>query len=292
MKKKIKFIIRDTLRIVFGIKGYTYLRFVLTHKYIPSLVKPRSFSEKIIYRKFNVDPKFLSNFVDKYTVRKFVKDTVGEDFLIPLIKVRSHIEPADFQDLPSSFVIKTSNGGGGENVMIVENKSELDLIEICKLFNSYLDIKIGNIVDEHFYDIEEPKILFEKLIKHKNGDYPSDYKIHMFNGENSKALIQVDSDRFGDHKRSIFDDNLQRLDFEIAPKYDPIAESYIFPENMDELISVARRLAKDFKYVRVDLYNVDGKIYFGELTFCHGSGWEVINPTKSDFLLGSYWEEF
>lgn len=292
MKKKIKYFTRDLMRIFLGKKGYTYIRFMLTHGYMLNLKRPRSFSEKLIYRKFNAEPHLLSKFVDKYTVREFVKDKIGTEYLIPLIKVKLFISPEDFDDLPARFVMKTSNGGGGENVLIVEDKSKLDLNDVCFRFNEYLKIKVGHIVDEHFYDIEEPHIIFEELIKHQDGRYPSDYKLHIFNGQESKVIIQIDADRFGNHKRSIFDGNLKQLDFNIQPKYDSIDDSYVFPLNMNELIDIAKKLSEQFKYVRVDLYNVDGKIYFGELTFCHGSGWEPIKPTSADFMLGGYWNEY
>lgn len=292
MIKKLKYFTRDILRLVLGKKYYTYFRFTVTHRYIPNFKNPRSFSEKIIYRKFNSDPHLLSKYVDKYTVREFIKDKIGEEYLIPLIKVVDSLSVKDFDSLPGCFVMKTSNGGGGENVLLVEDKSKLNLDEVCHRFNEYLKIKVGHIVDENFYDIEKPQIIFEELIKHKNGHYPSDYKLHVFNGQKSRVIVQIDADRFGNHKRSLYDEKLQRLSFDIQPRYDSIPDTYEFPSNMDELIAVGKKLSEQFKYIRVDLYNVDGKIYFGELTFCHGSGWEPISTQKADFLLGSYWEEY
>ncbi len=111
MKNK-KHILRDTLRFLLGKKGYAYLRFIITHHYFPSFKKPKTFSEKIIYRKFNTEPSSLSLYVDKYTVRQYVEDTIGKEYLIPLIKKCNYIKPEDFDSLPNSFVIKTSNGGG------------------------------------------------------------------------------------------------------------------------------------------------------------------------------------
>ncbi len=293
MKKKIKYFIRDSLRLVFGKSIYTYVRFVITHKYLPKLKCPRSFSEKLIYRKFNTDPYEFSTYVDKFTVRQFVSREIGQEHLIPLLKAKDFIVPQDFDDLPNSFVMKTSNGGGGENVLLVEDKSLIILSDICLKFNDYLKINVGKSVDERFYDIETPKIIFEKLIKHKDGRYPSDFKVHVFNGDvENKIIIQVDSDRFGNHKRSLYSDDLKRLKFDIQPKYPPIEDNFKFPVNMDKLIEISRKLSTKFKYVRVDLYNVDGAIYFGELTFCHGSGWEPIKPKKADFALGGYWNEY
>ncbi|MDO6635775.1 ATP-grasp fold amidoligase family protein [Pseudoalteromonas carrageenovora] len=295
MKKNIKNILRDIIRHLLGVRGYTFLRFIFTHKYIPKFNKPKTFSEKLIVRKFTVEPKKLSKFVDKYTVRQHVKDTIGEEYLIPLIKSVPYLKVSDFKGLPDSFVIKTSNGGGGENVLIVEDKTELDLDKICKQFNAYLKVKVGKIVDEHFYDVETPKIVFEKLIKLKDGGYPSDFKLHIFQGETDnteKVIVQVDADRFENHKRSLYNEDLELLDYNIQPKYDALGSSYQFPINMQDLILRAKKLASPFKYVRVDMYNVDGLIYFGELTFCHGSGWEPMSSKNVDELWGSYWREF
>ena len=291
--KVIKYIVRDGIRLILSPKGYTYLRFLFTHKYIPKISSPRTFSEKIIYRKFNVAPETLSKLVDKFTVRDYVKEKVGEQSLIPLLLVKEHISSGDFYNLPSEFVIKTSNGGGGENVRLITNKENTDLSSLSNQFNQYLKINVGNAVDEHFYDIETPQVIVEKLMRHKDGSFPSDYKIHVFNKTNDcKVIIQIDEDRFGNHKRSLFDINKNKLDFDIQPKYDSVKSDYNWPDNFDEMIDVAKKLSEDFKYVRVDLYNIDGRIYFGELTFCHGSGWEPLSSKEADFLLGSYWEEF
>lgn len=291
--KRLKYFVRDISRIVLRPKGYTFFRFVLTHKYIPRFSKPRTFSEKIIYRKFNINPKELSTFVDKYTVREYVKNKIGEKYLIPILFVTDNIKQKDFDSLPSEFVIKTSNGGGGENVKLIQNKDNVDLYHLSEIFNQYLKIKAGSAVDEHFYDIEKPQVIVEKLMRHKDGSFPSDYKIHIFNKKNeTKFIIQIDEDRFGNHKRSLFDINKRKLNFDIQPKYESVKTDYNWPDNFDEMIDVAKKLAEDFKYVRVDLYNIDGSIFFGELTFCHGSGWEPLSSKEADFLLGSYWEEF
>lgn len=295
MKKKFKYLVRDTIRLFLSPQGYTYIRFLKTHKYFPRLRKPTTFSEKLIFRKFTVDPRKLSQYVDKFTVREYVQSSIGEQYLIPLIKSVTHLNVNDFTDLPESFVMKTSNGGGGENVLIVESKSELDLESLCIQFNAYLKIKVGKIVDEHFYDIETPRIIFEKLIKQKDGGYPSDFKLHIFQGElegDENVIVQVDADRFENHKRSLYSEDLKLLSYNIQPKYDNLGSGYDFPENMNALIALAKQLAKPFKYVRVDMYNVDGVIYFGELTFCHGSGWEPMSSKSVDELWGSYWNEF
>lgn len=294
MNKKIKNVVRDTLRLILGRDIYNKFRFIITHKYYPNFKEPSSFSEKIFSRKYDEKSDVFSIYVDKYTVRKYVSDTIGEEYLVPLIKRTEYVTPDFFANAPEQFVIKTSNGGGGENVMVVKDKSKLgDLNKLSIKFNRYLEEKIGSKIDENFYDLEKPCLLMETLLKHSDGTLPSDYKLHIFNkATSSEIFIQVDTDRFTNHKRSIFTEDLIKANFDIQPKYEPVSDDYSFPNNMDELILIAKRLAKPFKYVRVDMYNVDGKIYFGEMTFCHGSGWEPIQPRSADFMLGQLWDEF
>lgn len=290
--KYLKNTLRDILRFFLGKKIYIYIRFILVHKYIPSIKNPSSFSEKIIFRKLHDDPQKYSKFVDKYTVRSYVENKIGNEYLIPLIKVFNKIDSQDFSSLPNSFVIKTSNGGGGENVKIIYNKKNEDLQSISNQFNKYVKIKIGSKIDEYFYDIEEPKIIIEQLLLDDFGNVPSDFKFHIFNNKERKIIIQIDEDRFINHKRSLFDEKKNELEFQIQPKYPPISKNFNWPNNLDEMINIAIKLSSDFKYARIDLYNLNGKIFFSELTFCHGSGWEPIYPKKYDFLLGQYWHEY
>lgn len=176
-----------------------------------------------------------------------MRNAIGEDYLIPLIKRASFVTPDFFYDAPKQFVIKTSNGGGGEIVKVILDKSKLnDLAKLASTFNRYLNNNIGSKIDEAFYDIEEPQILLEKLLVHKNGTLPSDYKFHIFKGERASesefVIIQVDVDRFTGHKRTLYSESLDRLDFKIQPKYDDVYDDYIFPPNINEMISLAKRL--------------------------------------------------
>lgn len=296
MNKIVKNVIRDCLRFFIGRDLYIKFRFLITHGYFFNLDEPSSWNEKIQIRKIKTKGELYSKYVDKYTVREYVKDTIGEEYLIPLLSKTTRVTSEFFKNTPHQFVIKTSNGGGGENVKVVLDKSKLvELDALAEQFNHYLKIKIGKKIDESFYDVETPQVLMEELLMHKDGSLPSDYKLHIFQGDGSnqeKVIVQVDSDRFSNHKRSLYSESLEKLDFSIQPKYEQIDDSYEFPINMPELISLAKKLAKPFKYVRVDMYNVDGKVYFGELTFCHGSGWEPLSSKDADFYLGSLWKEF
>lgn len=288
MKKVFKNLVRDGLRLILGRLNYIKLRFFLTHGYVGNLKKPKTWNEKIQYRKLNTPPEKYSKLVDKLAVREYVESKIGSNHLIPLIAKFKTIKPSDFDELPKQFVIKTSNGGGGENVKIVYDKSNENLHELSRKFNSYVKIKIGSKIDELFYDIEDPYILIERLMLDKDGKLPCDYKCHIFNSDECKVFIQVDQGRFFNHRRSIYDENGAIQKFNIQPKYDVIGE-FPIPNNFDEMIEKAKLLSEEFDYVRVDMYLIDDNVFFGELTFCHGSGWEPVHPREYDEILGSYW---
>lgn len=289
--KKIKYFIRDFLRISFGKKGYTYVRFLFTHRYWLDFKKPKTFSEKIIFRKFNTPPKEYSKLVDKFCVREYVQDCIGEKYLIPLLKVSEKIDCDFFKSLPDEFVIKTSNGGGGENVRVVTNKHHEDLINITKRFNEYLKIKIGTKIDELFYDIEEPTMLVEKRLKNNDSSPLLDYKFHVFKDVNDEVriLLQINSEyNTRNCTKTLYniDGNISSIQFD---KYNHGPEKLILPDDFEQMVELAIALSEQFSYVRIDLFNVDGKIYFGEITFCPASGWDKINSFENDLLLGSYW---
>lgn len=294
MNRQLKTLIRDSLRFVLGKYAYTWLRFVITHRYIPNFKKPRSMNEKIQYRKLFDDPSKFSKYATKYTVRKFVENTIGKEYLVKLYKAKNFIAPADFDDLPDSFVIKTSNGGGGVNVQIIKNKADLNLQAICDRFNGYLKVEAGKGTDELFYGLEEPLILFERLLEPTNGEL-QDFKWHVFNARNGqpKLFLQIDSNRqvskFA-YCRSIFDEHGNRLKFQWG-RYKPI-EYFELPEESELMKKLAIKLAEPFNYVRVDMYLVDGQVYFSELTFCNDSGFGAFSDKKYDFEFGQLWDEY
>lgn len=291
IKRMIKNIVRDTLRFFLTPRLYNKLRFYLVHGYKLNLDNPKTWNEKIQYRKINCDPVYFSKFVDKLTVREYIKETIGEEYLIPLLGYYEKITPEDIEKLPNSFVIKTSNGGGGENVKIIRDKNNIDVEKLCNQFNKYLKIKIGSKIDELYYDIQKPHIIAEKLMLDEEGGVPSDYKFQVFNEKlETKILIQVDKSRFGNHQRSIYDENFKKLDLQFQPKYSFIDEELKQPQNFSKMIEITKKLSGSFKYVRIDLYNIKGQVYFGEITLCHGSGWEKIEPQEWDYKMGEMWE--
>lgn len=292
MKRKIKNFMRDLLRFSLGKKKYTEYRFYLTHGYKLNLKNPRSWNEKLQYRKFNCNNFELSKYVDKFEVRKYIKSKGFEEKLIPLLGVFESIDEEIINDMPNSFVIKTSNGGGGENVRIIKDKTKINGVKLCKQFNGYLKIKSGKKVDELYYDVIKPKIIFEKLLLDSNQNIPKDYKLHCFRVvEDIKIFIQVDEGRFLNHRRSIYDSEMKKCCFKIQPKYEELSQEILEIENFNEMRDMVEKIfPQNLNYIRIDLYNLDGKIYFGEMTFSHGSGFEAIKPKIWDYKLGELWK--
>ncbi|WDE13288.1 ATP-grasp fold amidoligase family protein [Thalassomonas haliotis] len=248
--------------------------------------QPKRFSEKIQIRKLNLLPEY-TQLSDKFLVRKFVEARVGSQYLINLIGVYDCISEVDFALLPEKFVIKTNHGSGHKHLEIVKNKADKD-IEILrrKFFKAIKEDYIGALLGENQYDAINRKVVIEELIE--NGEHDlEDFKFHLFNSQS--GFIQIDVDRFKNHSRILYD-----LDF------NPINCSLEYPkgnyqlppaEQLAQLKQIAIKLSEGFDYVRVDLYLVKGKIYFGEMTFTPGSGFELFTPEEYDLKFGQMWQQ-
>lgn len=265
--------------------------FKKVHGYNLDLENPITWNEKINHRKRYGDKKKMALIADKYRVRDYVQSIVGKEVLIPLLGVYDKIEDVDCNALPDNFVIKTNHGSGSEHISIVSKKSGIDINKLREKFNRALKDNFGENMGEYFYQEIDRKIIIEEYLV--SGSFtPNDYKFHCFNnGTETKIYIQVDEGRYTDHKRSIFDEEWVELDITINPKYKRIIDKSR-PKNLDEMISIARKLSSEFSYIRVDLYSVNGKVYFGELTQTHGNGMEKILPYKVDVEWGNLWVYF
>ena len=176
----------------------------------------------------------------------------------------------------------------------MKDKNKVDKKKIIKELNNQLKLDYGVSSLEGYYSDIPRKIIVEKLLN-ENGSIPKDYKLHCFNIEkDTKIFLQIDEDRFIDHKRSFFDENLNRLDLKITSEFafgKSNIKDEISSEQWDLMKKLSKKLSEDFDYTRIDLYIVSGKIYFGEITFCHGSGYEDFEPIEWDYKLGSYWKQ-
>lgn len=244
-----------------------------------------TYTEKIQWAKiYDTDPR-KTLCADKYAVRKWVEERIGEEYLIPLINVYDSYSDIKFSELPNQFVIKTNHGSG--DVVCVKDKSKLtnaEKIDMRRKVAFSLDTDYSCKFCEMHYAKIPPKIVVEQLIDNGGKDLP-DYKFMCFDGE--PKYVWVDVNRFVNHKRNTYNMNweLQEWTQYLSNTDFPLEK----PENFEKMVEIARKLSEGFSHVRVDLYNVHGKIYFGEMTFTNGSGFEKLSPSYADKMLGDMW---
>lgn len=245
----------------------------------------RTYNEKMQWAKLYERDPLKTLLSDKYLVRDWVKEKIGEKYLIPLLGVWDSFDEIDFDKLPKRFVLKANNSS--ETVLIVKDKDNLDKKNARKKVNRWLkeDYAFREGFQLQYKDIE-PKIIAEKFIQDSDGKLP-DYKFMCFNGKAYYCWIDVD--RETEQKRNVYDLNWELQEWSqnyFKPSDYPIPK----PKNFEKMIEIANELCKEFSHVRVDLYNVDGKIYFGEMTFTSGNGFAVIHPQKYNYMLGDLWK--
>ena len=254
-----------------------------------NLKNPQRFTEKLQWYKMYYRNPVMHECVDKYLVREYVKNKGLEHILVPLLGKYDSIDQVDFNALPQAFILKTTHGGGGLNVAVCTDKSKLDINELkTKLQCSSAPVKPNTMGREWAYYGLKPGIVAEKLLI--DGEHPeagiNDYKIFCYNGK--PDYIIVDVDRYLGHKRNFSDCGWN--DLHITSDCPPANREIKKPENLDEMLDVARKLSQDFPYVRVDLYSVEGKVYFGELTFYPWSGYVQFTPDEADKRFGRDFE--
>lgn len=252
-----------------------------------NLKTPQRYTEKIQWLKLFYRKPEMVRITDKYTVRSYVKECGLEDILNECYGIYDTVEQIDFQKLPQQFVVKDTLGSGSVSVLIIKDKASANIDEIKSQLNKWISDKSNELDDGRewaYHSGEKHRIIIEKFLKQSTEDLV-DFKFLCFEGE--PRYIVHDKDRFGGHKRTFFDLDWNRLD--VKDKEYPVAEEIIpKPKNLDEMINVAKRLSRGFPALRVDLYNVNGKIIFGELTCYPWSGLVQFCPDKFDFEMGKY----
>lgn len=260
----------------------------------PNLEHPKRYTEKLqIYKMQYRNPKmFLC--VDKYEVRKYVESKGLGNILNELYGVYNSPQEIDFDALPNKFVIKTTTGGGGLNVILVRNKEtcnkEKILSKLC-LWSNKKKRKNSFGREWAYTGVSGTRIIAEKLLEDDSNADGSveDYKMMCFNGK-FKSLW-IDKDRYSDHHRGFWDENLNFLP-NIKSDHETFVTPPALPENIGEMIKIAEKLSEDFPYARIDLYNINGRIVFGEITFYPWSGYVKFTPDEFDYTLGNFFTEY
>lgn len=286
MYAKVRKTINQTLRRLLGKRGYEIFRFYYVHGYFPDLEKPRSFSEKLIYRKLYVKDHRFVELSDKWLVRNYVKERIGDRFLSKVYWVGEAFDLITLGHFPDKFVIKPNFGSGPDFIQFIER--EMVTIDNLKTLTiELLSKEFGKETNEWWYTKIPKKVLIEEFLTEDSINPPLDYKFFVFSGK--VHYVQVDYDRFSNHTRTFYNPNWEVQPFEYGY---PRGRTSQTPVKLSMMIDIAEALAKDFDFVRVDLYylNDQDRIVFGEMTFCPGAGWEKITPFKYDWLLGSLWD--
>lgn len=254
-----------------------YLHYFINNRRFPNIKNPKDFNEKTIWRRLHERDIDYKKYVDKNKVRNFIKETIGEKYLVPLIGVYSSVEDIDYENLPGRFIFKTTHGSGG-NILCLD-KQKFNWSKEKKKLKEYLLTSYYRQTRENGYKNIKPRIVCEELLE----DNIIDYKFFCYHGE--PLYIEIDANRYTGHLRSFYHVNWDIVE-NAKMTYDNIPHKLKKPEKYEEMLQICRILSKDFKFVRVDLYYTKNRIYFGELTFFHTGGIEKIEPYKFCIELG------
>ena len=264
-------------------KWYLFFRFKNRVGYWPHLNHPRTFNEKLQWLKLNDRHAEYTQMVDKIDAKKYVASIIGDKYIIPTLGVWNSVDEIEWDKLPNQFVIKVSSDSGG--IVVCKDKQTLDIEKAKeKLTNGWgKNYYVHN--KEYPYRDLTPRIIAEEYKEDESGYELRDYKIFCFNGEPKILFVASDRQNAGeDTKFDFFDLNWNHLPFTNGH---PNSKEHIAkPKNFEEMLEIAKKLSVGIPQVRIDLYNCNGQIYFGEITFFHWSGMTAFDPVEWDFKLG------
>ena len=300
-KKHIKKALRSPLAALILIVGYDKVKWINDKLYLKIMFKyylghklnlknPVSYNEKLQWIKLYDRKAEYTRYVDKVAVRDFIAETLGDEYLIPLLGVWDSPDEIDFDTLPNQFVLKC-NHNSGTGMCICKDKSRINVEQIKNQLRKGLKEDYYYLGREWPYKNVRRKILCEKYMVDESGTELKDYKVMCFNGE--PKLIELHMGRFTDHQTQDFYDtswkktNISQGGISVygmstidAPK----------PDTLDKMLELSKILSKGIPHVRVDWYSINGKLYFGEMTFFDGSGFDPYDSYMDDILLGSWIE--
>ena len=246
------------------------------------LKNPGTFNEKLQWLKlYNRKPEY-TRLVDKIEVKKWVADKIGEEYIIPTYKVWDNASEVDIAELPEKFVLKCNHSGGNSGVFLVSDKTKFNIEDAKAKLAKVLKQDIYKHLREWPYKDVKHKIFAEKLL----GVGVEDYKFFCYNGFVESVMVAYERNT-GHPKFYFFDRDWKLKRYNIRGKEAPEDFTMPRPENIDKMFEIASILSKGLPFVRVDLYNINGKIYFGEMTFYPASGLDPNLIPETDEYFGS-----
>lgn len=262
---------------------YIQLNYFAHFKKLCNLRNPITYNEKLNWLKLNDCNPMYTKLVDKYEVKAYISEIIGEEYIIPTLGVWERFDDINFNDLPEQFVLKCTHDS--EGLVIVKDKKKLNIAEAKEKIEVALKQNFYYIGREYPYKDVKPRIIAEKYMEdHVDGEL-RDYKFFCFNGE-PKAMFIASDRNSGNVKFDYYDLEFNHLD--IKQKYPNADKEIRKPETFSQMIEFSKKLSEGFPHVRVDFYEVDGKLYFGELTFYHFSGFMPFQPDEWDNVFGNW----
>ncbi len=263
-----------------------YVKIMYKHKLGKelNLKAPETFNEKLQWLKLYDRKPIYKKMVDKYEVREYIKEKIGEEYLISLIGVYNRFDDIDFKNLPSQFVMKATHDSG--SVIICKNKDNFDIDKAREKMNKALKRNYYYHAREWPYKNLKPRIIIEQYMVDESGVELKDYKFFCFNGK--VKCLKIDFDRFIKHQANYYNEKFELLKFGETVCPPDFNKELKKPKNFDKMIELAERLSKNITFLRVDFYEIDNKIYFGELTFFPASGFGKFEPEEYDKVLGDW----
>lgn len=251
--------------------------------YSLNLDNPKTFNEKLQWLKLNDRKDYYTNLVDKYEAKKHVAKLIGKEYIIPTLGIYDNFNDIDFTKLPDQFVIKCTHDSGG--LAVIKDKKKMDIKKVKKKINKSLKRNFYYNYREWPYKNVKPRIIVEQYMEDCDAGELVDYKIMCFNGK--AKMIFTCTERFGDGlKVTFFDLDWNKLPF---TRHYPTSNKIIKkPKNLNKMIRFSEELSSGIPFVRMDWYEINGKLYFGEYTFFPGSGYEEFDPQSWDKKIGDW----
>lgn len=249
-----------------------------------NLENPQSFNEKLQWLKlYDRNPRY-TKLVDKYEVKKIVADCIGAQYVIPTIAVWNKTSNIDFESLPQQFVLKATHDSG--STIVCKDKDNFNKREAVKKLKCALKNNFYYAGREWPYKNVKPRIIAEKFIGNPKDDDLIDYKLMCFNGRVMCSFVCSDRYFGSGLKVTFYNNDWEKMPFE---RHYPSSEKEIYkPNNFKKMMELAEQLSIGIPFVRIDFYEVNGIIYFGEYTFYPGGGTEEFTPLEWDYKLGSW----
>ena len=281
----LRIIIKLTNLKILRLSDKTYLK--VSYKYRLNgkldLNNPKTFNEKLQWLKLYDRKEIYTKMVDKYEAKEYVASIIGNEYIIPTVGIFNTFDEINFDTLPTRFVIKCTHDSGG--LTVVTDKKSINVKEMRKIINKHLHRNFYYLNREWPYKNVKPRIIIEKYMEDSEAKELRDYKFFCFNGK--VEFFKIDFDRFIEHRANYYDTDGKLLHFGetiCPPNYNKKIE---MPVNLNKMIELAQKLSANIPFLRVDFYEVNGKIYFGELTFFPAAGFGRFTDDSADLKLGN-----